>query len=37
MAHNAPGKHFRTGLSLPEAMRTSPDDATAERWFTEHR
>ena len=37
MAHNAPGKHFRTGLSLAEVMRMFLDGATAERWFTEHR
>ena len=37
MAHNAPGKHFRTGLSLVKVMRMFPDDATAERWFTEQR
>ena len=34
MAHNAPGKHFRKGLSLVEVTRMFPDDATAERWFT---
>ena len=37
MAHNAPGKHFRTGLSLVEVMRMFPDDATAEQWFIEQR
>ena len=37
MAHNAPGKHYREGLSLVEVMRKFPDDATAERWFTEIR
>ena len=37
MAHNAPGKHFRKGLSLVEVTRMFPDDATAERWFTEIR
>ena len=35
MAHKAPGKHFRTGLSLVEVMRMFPDDATAEQWFIE--
>ena len=33
MAHNAPGKHYRTGLSLVEVIRMFPDDATAEQWF----
>ena len=37
MAHKAPGKHFRTGLSLVEVMRMFPDDATAEQWFIEQR
>ena len=37
MAHNAPGKHFRTGLSLVKVMRMFPDDVTAERWFIEQR
>ena len=37
MAHKAPGKHFREGLSLVEVMRRFPDDAAAERWFTETR
>ena len=37
MAQNAPGKHFRTGLSLIEVMRMFPDDATAEQWFIEQR
>ena len=37
MACNAPGKHFRKGLSLVEVTRMFPDDATAERWFTEVR
>ena len=37
MAHNAPGKHYRTGLSLVEVMRMFPDDATAEQWFIEQR
>ena len=37
MAHNALGKHERTGLSLVEVMRMFPDDAAAERWFTRIR
>ena len=37
MARNAPGKHFRKGISLVELIRMFPDDAEAERWFTETR
>ena len=37
MAHKAPGKHFRTGLSLVEVMRMFPDDDAAEQWFIEQR
>ena len=33
----APGKSFRKGVSLVEIMRMFPDDATAEKWFTETR
>lgn len=33
MAQKAPGKHFRTGLSLTDITRMFPDDATAEQWF----
>ena len=31
MAHKAPGKHYREGLSLVELTRLFPDDAAAER------
>ena len=37
MATNAPGKHFRKGMSLVEVMRVFPDDATAEAWFVKAR
>ena len=37
MAQNAPGKHYRAGLSLIELTRMFPDDAAAERWFVETR
>ena len=37
MATNAPGKHFRKGMSLVEVMRVFPDDATAEAWFIKAR
>ena len=37
MPKDAPGKHFRKGISLVEIMRMFPDDATAEAWFAEMR
>ena len=37
MTHNAPGKHYREGLSLVEFFEMFPDDAAAERWFVETR
>ena len=37
MARNAPGKHFRKGLSLRDLTRRFPDDATAEQWFITQR
>ena len=37
MAHRAPGKHYREGMSLVEIIRMFPDDAAAERWFTKVR
>ena len=37
MAHKAPGKFHRKGLTLVELSRMFPDDATAERWFAEQR
>ena len=33
MARNAPGKHYRKGLSLVEITRMFPDDETARTWF----
>ena len=37
MAHKAPGKHYREGMTLVEVIRQFPEDAAAERWFTEVR
>ena len=37
MAHKAPGKHYREGLTLIELTRMFPDDAAAERWFVKTR
>ena len=33
MAHNAPGKHYRDGLTTREIMLMFPDTAAAEKWF----
>ena len=37
MAKNAPGKHYRKGISVPQLMKMFPDDETAETWFVEQR
>ena len=37
MAHKAPGKAFRQGLSIKALFRIFPDDETAEQWFTDVR
>lgn len=37
MAHKAPGKYRRKGLTLSELFELFPDDATAEQWFVERR
>lgn len=37
MAQNAPGKHFRKGISLIDLFRIFPDDQTAEQWFISKR
>ena len=37
MAQNAPGKHYRNGMTLAQLFRQFPDDATAEQWFIENR
>ena len=37
MAHSAPGKHYRKGLTLVQLVKMFPDDATAEHWFVETR
>ena len=37
MAHKAPGKAYRKGISLIELTRMFPDDATAEAWFIKVR
>ena len=37
MAHKAPGKHYRKGLTLIKLTHMFPDDAAAERWFVKTR
>ena len=37
MAHNAPGKHYRKGITLVELFKMFPDDETAEQWFIDVR
>ena len=37
MARNAPGEHFRKGLSLAQLFTMFPDDSTAEEWFIGRR
>ena len=37
MAHKAPVKAFRKGLSLVDITRMFPNNETAERWFSETR
>ena len=37
MAHNAPGKHYRKGISLIGLMEMFPSDEAAEDWFASVR
>ena len=37
MAHKAPGKHYRKGLSLIQITKMLPDAATAEAWIAKTR
>lgn len=37
MAKNAPGKHYRKGITLAKLFKMFPDDATAEEWFIRER
>ena len=37
MATNAPGMHFRKGMSLLQLFNMFPDDETAEKWFIHTR
>ncbi len=37
MAHRAPGKHHREGISLVKLFRMFPDDRTAGEWFAKQR
>ena len=37
MAQSGPGKSYRNGMTLMQAMKKFPDDATAEQWFIGQR
>ena len=37
MAQKAPGKAYRTGISLPELFKMFPDDEAARAWFERER
>ena len=37
MAQNAPGQHYRKGITLVEVVQKFGDDVTAEAWFVERR
>lgn len=37
MAQNAPGKHYRKGITLIEAVNKFGNDEAAEQWFVERR
>ena len=37
MAYKAPGKHYRKGMSIIEAMKMFPDDKASEEWFVKKR
>ena len=37
MANDAPGMHFRKGMSLIQLFKMFPDDETAEKWFIHTR
>lgn len=37
MAHKAPGKHYRNGITVSELFKRFPDDKAAEEWFINTR
>ena len=37
MTYQAPGKHFRNGISLFQLFRMFPNNETAEQWFIQQR
>ncbi len=37
MAYKAPGKHYRKGMSIIEAIKMFPDDKVSEEWFVKKR
>ena len=37
MAHKAPGKHYRKGVTITQLIRMFPDNEAAEAWFIKQR
>ena len=37
MAQNAPGKHYRKGVTLAQLIKQFPTDEAAEQWFIDTR
>ncbi len=37
MAHKAPGKHYREGVTITQLIRMFPDNEAAEAWFIKQR
>ena len=37
MAHKAPGKHYRNGVTITELIRMFPSNEAAEAWFIQQR
>ncbi len=37
MAHNAPGKHYREGISVVQLMDMFPNEDAAHKWFVDQR
>ena len=37
MAQNAPGKHYREGISIKNLIKKFPTDKAAEKWFIKNR
>ena len=37
MSQNAPGKSFRVGITIADAVKIFSDNETAEKWFINRR